>query len=144
MAIIADTGALIALIDDDDRHHSVVADLVSSTREAIFVPSPVVPEVCYLLSENLGADVELEFVRSLATQEFIVEHFTVDDLKRAVEILEKYQDAEFGMVDATVMAMAERMKIKTILTIDRRDLSLFRPRHCDAFTLVPDLQPARK
>jgi hypothetical protein len=144
MAIIADTGALIALIDDDDRHHSAVAGFVSSTRETIFVPSPVVPEVCYLLSENLGADVELEFVRSLATQEFFVEHFTVDDLKRAVEILEKYQDADFGMVDATVMAIAERMKIKTILTIDRRDLSLFRPRHCDAFTLVPDLQPARK
>ncbi len=144
MAIIADTGALIALIDEDDRRHSVVAEYVSSTREAIFVPSPVVPEVCYLLSENLGADVELEFVRSLAAQEFIVEHFTVDDLKRAVEILEKYQDAEFGMVDATVMAMAERMKIKTILTIDRRDFSLYRPRHCEAFTLVPNLPPAKK
>lgn len=144
MAIIADTGALIALIDEDDRRHSVVADFVSSTREAIFVPSPVVPEVCYLLSENLGADIELEFVRSLAAREFIVEHFTVDDLKRAVEILEKYQDAEFGMVDATVMAMAERLKIKTILTIDRRDFSLFRPRHCEAFTLVPDLPPSKK
>ncbi len=144
MAIIADTGALIALIDDDDRHHSAVADFASSTHEAIFIPSPVVPEVCYLLSENLGADVELEFVRSLAKQEFFVEHFTVDDLKRAVEILEKYQDAEFGMVDATVMAMAERMKIKTIMTIDRRDFSLFRPRHCDAFTLVPDLPPLKK
>jgi predicted nucleic acid-binding protein len=48
------------------------------------------------------------------------------------------------MVDATIMAMAERLKIKTILTIDRRDFSLFRPRHCDAFTLVPALPPARK
>jgi predicted nucleic acid-binding protein len=42
------------------------------------------------------------------------------------------------------MAMAERMKIKTILTIDRRDFSLYRPRHCEAFTLVPNLPPAKK
>jgi hypothetical protein len=74
----------------------------------------------------------------------LLEPFTLDDLSRAIEILEQYRDAEFGMVDATVMAMAERMKIKTILTIDRRDFSFFRPRHCDAFTLVPDLPPVKK
>jgi hypothetical protein len=144
MAIIADTGPLIALIDDDDHHHAAVAHYVISTRDAILVPSPVIPEVCYMLSDNLGPEVELQFVRSLAAREFRVEHFAIDDLSRAVEILEQYRDAEFGMVDATVMAMAERLKIKTILTIDRRDFSLFRPRHCDAFTLVPDLPPGRK
>lgn len=143
MAIIADTGALIALIDQDDQYHAAVAQYVSTTREAILVPSPVIPEVSYMLAENLGTEVELQFVRALAAREFSIEHFTLDDLQRAVEILEKYRDAEFGTVDATVMAMAERLKIKTILTIDRRDFSLFRPRHCDAFTLVPDL-PARK
>lgn len=144
MAVIADTGALVAQADGDDQYHAVIDRFLSRTREVIIVPSPVVPEVCYLLSENLGAEVELKFVRSLAAQELSVEHFTVEDLKRAVEILEQYRDAEFGMVDATVMAMAERMKIKTILTIDRRDFSLFRPRHCEAFTLVPDLPPSKK
>ena len=61
------------------------------------------------------------------------------DLVRAVEILEQYADAEFGMVDATLMAMAERLRIQTVLTLDHRDFSIFRPKHCRAFRLVPDL-----
>jgi len=138
MAIIVDTGPLYALADADDQYHRAVAKFVAATVETLIVPSPVVPEVCYLLGEYLGAAAETKFLRSLAGQELLLEHFTTKDLTRAVEILEQYRDAEFGMVDATVMAMAERLKIQTVLTIDRRDFSIFRPKHCRAFRLVPE------
>ncbi len=141
MAIVADTGPLYSLADRKDPYHRIVTDYVASVDEIIIVPSQVLPEVCYLLLESMGTEAELSFLRALTNRELAIEHFTEEDLVRAVEILEKYRDAKFGMVDATVMAMAERLKIKTILTIDRRDFSLFRPRHCDAFTLVPDLPP---
>ena len=59
------------------------------------------------------------------------------DLRRVVEILEQYQNARFGMVDASTMAIAERLKIEVILTLDRRDFTIYRPRHCNAFRLVP-------
>jgi hypothetical protein len=144
VAIIADTGPLYSLADKKDPYHRIVASYVASVEETIIVPSQIMPEVCYLLLESIGTEAELSFLRALTNRELAVEHFTEEDSARAVEILEKYRDAEFGVVDATVMAMAERLKIKTILTLDRRDFSLFRPRHCDAFTLVPDLPPARK
>ena len=140
MPILADTGALLALLDADDKHHRTMVTYVTSSRELFLVPSPVVMELSYMLLENLGAEAELSFLRALANRELLLEHFTLPDLERAIEILEQYRDAELGMVDATVMAMAERLKIKTILTIDRRDFSLFRPRHCAAFTLVPELK----
>ncbi|MGH9937673.1 MAG: type II toxin-antitoxin system VapC family toxin [Blastocatellia bacterium] len=143
MAIIADTGALLAMSDEDDDYHRIVVRFITSIKEAVIVPSPVVGELCYMLLENLGTEAELNFLRSLAKREMLLEHFTHHDLDRAIEILEQYRDAEFGVVDALTMAMAERLKIKTILTIDRRDFSLFRPRHCDAFTLVPDLPPGK-
>jgi predicted nucleic acid-binding protein len=138
MAIIVDTGPLYALADADDQSHRAVAKFVAATRETLIVPSPVVPEVCYLLGEYLGADAEIEFLQSLIGQELLLEHLNTKDLQRAVEILKQYHDAEFGMVDASVMAMAERLKIRTVLTIDRRDFGMFRPKHCDAFLLVPE------
>jgi predicted nucleic acid-binding protein len=138
MAIIVDTGPLYALADTDDQYHRAVSKFVAATVETLIVPSPVVPEVCYLLGKYLAADAETAFLRSLVTQELLLEHFTTKDLARAVEILEQYRDAEFGMVDATVMAMAERLRIQTVLTIDRRDFSIFHPKHCRAFRLVPE------
>ena len=138
MAIIVDTGPLYALADGDDQHHRAVAKFVGATRETLIVPSPVVPEVCYLLAEYLSEDAEIKFLQSLVSQELLLEHFNTKDLQRAVEILKQYRDAEFGMVDATVMAMAERLKIQTVLTIDHRDFGMFRPKHCDAFRIVPE------
>jgi len=73
-----------------------------------------------------------------------LEHPTGKDLERVTEILEQYRDARFGMVDATLMAMAERLKIEVILTLDRRDFGIYRPRHVASFRLVPDLSPPRK
>ena len=144
MAIVADTGALLALIDRDDKHHQPMVRFVTNNPETFIVPSPVVTELCYMLVEHIGTAAELTFLRALAKREMVLEHFTLHDLHRAIEILEQYHDAELGMVDATIMAMAERMKIKTILTLDRRDFGLFRPIHCEAFTLVPDLPRAKK
>jgi predicted nucleic acid-binding protein len=138
MAIIVDTGPLYALADADDQYHRAVAKFVAATRETLIVPSPIIPEVCYLLGEYLGANAETEFLQSLIGQELLLEHFNTKDLQRAVDILKQYHDVGFGMVDATVMAMAERLKIQTVLTIDHRDFGMFRPKHCDAFRIVPE------
>ncbi|MGD1908639.1 MAG: type II toxin-antitoxin system VapC family toxin [Leptolyngbyaceae cyanobacterium] len=56
---------------------------------------------------------------------------------RVASILERYIDSKVDFVDACVMAMAERLNILTILTIDQRDFRLFRPSHCESFTLLP-------
>jgi len=40
-------------------------------------------------------------------------------------------------VDASIVAVGERLRINTILTTDRRHFSLFRPRHCRSFTILP-------
>lgn len=144
MAVIVDTGPLYALADKDDEHHDIVKRYVSEIHEALIVPSPVVPEVCYLLLEYLGAEAEVQFLRSLVNQELLLEHLTTKDIGRAIEILEQYRDARFGMVDAAIMAMAERLKIEVVLTLDHSDFSIYRPKHCDAFRLVPELSQRRK
>jgi uncharacterized protein len=42
-----------------------------------------------------------------------------------------------GLVDASVITIAERLRIGTIATLNRRDFTVVRPRHVEAFELVP-------
>ena len=66
-----------------------------------------------------------------------VEELTIADLRRSLDLMRRYEDAQIGFVDATVVAIAERLKLQRILTTDRRDFSLVRPCHCKQFELLP-------
>ena len=53
------------------------------------------------------------------------------------EILEEYADSRLDFVDATIVALAERLNITRVLTLDRRDFSIIRPAHCSYFEILP-------
>ncbi|MBI5419807.1 MAG: hypothetical protein HZA60_06950, partial [Deltaproteobacteria bacterium] len=58
-------------------------------------------------------------------------------LVRAVELITAYSDSNIGAVDASLAAIAERLKISSLLTTDRRHFSIIQPNHCKGFTLLP-------
>lgn len=59
------------------------------------------------------------------------------DLDRVAELVEKYDDLPLGTVDASVIALAERLNITTVVTLDRRDFGIARPAPLPALTLLP-------
>lgn len=61
----------------------------------------------------------------------------MSDLDRMAELVEKYADFPLGLVDASVIAVAERLGADEIATLDRRHFSVVRPAHLQAFTLLP-------
>jgi predicted nucleic acid-binding protein len=136
-AILVDTGPLYAMADRDDDWHARVVRFLGRSRDELVVPVAVLPEAAYLLGAHLGADAERKLVRSVASGEMALAELTVRDLRRTLELLERYAAARIGFVDASVVATAERLGITRILTTDRRDFSLVRPRHCKAFELLP-------
>lgn len=135
--MIIDTGLLIAAASRRDRHHEAARTILSH-RGTKVIPEPVVVETCYMMGSRLGQDVELAFLQSLQTRTFVVEQITRTDRARIIELLEGYKDAMIGYVDAAVAAVAERLRDGVIATLDRRDFTLIRPRHVEAFTLVPE------
>jgi hypothetical protein len=139
VATLVDTGPLFALAHETDRYHQPIKKYCSTHRDTWIVPAPVVTEMCIGILDRLGADAELAFLRSLAAKEMLVEEVAHAYLERAIEILEQYRDAEFGMVDGTTIAIVERLKIEVILRLDRRDFGMYQPKHCAAFRLVPDV-----
>jgi predicted nucleic acid-binding protein len=138
VAIIVDTGPLFALAHESDYYHDAIKKYLLKRRDTLLVPLPVVTETCIVLLDRLGPEAEFIFLRSIAKKELHVEQVSDSDFTRIAEILEQYREAEFGMVDAATMAIAERLKIDTVLTLDRRDFGIYRPRHCPAFHLVPE------
>jgi uncharacterized protein len=64
-------------------------------------------------------------------------HPLPSDYLRAAELVEKYADFPLGTVDSLIVAMAERLRVTTILTLDRRHFGAIKPLHCESFTLVP-------
>ena len=137
MAIIADTSGLLALADMDSRAHAAVRGYVEAGNEPLVVPITVLPELDYMVASRLGLRAELAVLRDAASGEFRVEAVTAADLARSVAVIEQYADSDIGLVDATLVAVAERLRISKVLTLDRPHFSLVRPKHCAAFSIVP-------
>lgn len=135
--IIIDTGIVYALADRKDTWHKKSVDFMEKFGGRLILPSPAIPEVCYLMNKFLGEAVERKFLDSLIRRELLTEHFNIHDLKRSGEILKKYRDLNIGFVDASIVAISERLGISKILTADRRHFSAIQPGHCAAFTLLP-------
>jgi predicted nucleic acid-binding protein len=77
------------------------------------------------------------FVSSIRPDAVQVESPTAEDLVRVHEILEQYADSQLDFTDAAIVAIAERLAITRVYTLDRRDFSIVRPIHCDYFELLP-------
>ncbi|MBF2089747.1 MAG: PIN domain-containing protein [Synechococcales cyanobacterium K44_A2020_017] len=136
MISIADTGFIVALVDRQDSYYQDVKAIYLQQKE-IIVPQSVLAEVAYLLGRAAGISSVVQFLRSLKTSRFELTALKEEDIAGIGDILEEYQDSRIDFVDASVMAIAERLNLTIVLTLDRRDFSLYRPQHCPAFTLLP-------
>jgi uncharacterized protein len=133
---IADTGFVVALLNQTDSHHQDVTQIYTQ-HPSIILPQTVLAEVAYLLGREAGISAVYKFLRGLPASRFQLTALTPPDVIRIAEILEQYVDSRIDFVDASVMAIAERYNSKIILTLDQRDFRLFRPHHCDAFEIFP-------
>lgn len=137
MAIVADSGAIYALYDADDRHHTDVRAVLADEPGPIIVPCAILGELDYLLRVHLGVDAELDFVDGLASGAYTLEPLTKPDLVRCRELIARYRDLDLGLADAAVIAAAERLGIDRILTLDERDFRAVRSKRGRPFVLLP-------
>lgn len=138
MALILDTGPLYASLDRRDRDHGRCRRLIEETDDALLIPSPVLPEVDYLVSERMGPAPMLALLADVERAAYLVEDLTRDDYPRVRELMDRYADQDLGFVDASVLAVVERLGERKVATLDRRHFSVVRPRHVEALELLPE------
>lgn len=136
MAVIIDTSAIIALADKADKNHKKAVNFTSKNKDVFIVPITVLPEACYLLNEHISDSAEIIFLTSLSNGEVQVEDFKSADFDRVLEILQKYRDLRIGFVDASIVALAERLNVNKLFTFDRKHFSAIRFKRAH-FDLLP-------
>ena len=136
--IVVDTGFLVALLDADDRHHERCATWLAGNDEALVVPIPVVTETCYFVERDGGPELEADFLESFGPNEiFEMIDLRPGDWSRTVDLVRTYADLPLGVVDASVVAIAERLGSRQIATLDHRHFTVVRPAHATVFELIP-------
>lgn len=137
MSQLLDTGFLYALLNSNETRHADVLRASQSVRGTIYLPTVVTTEVAYLIQRDLGSDVLAEFIEMLAIDSFVLVDPTVADFQRAAAVVRQYRDSQIDFVDAILVAIAERLQVVRILTIDTRHFRMFRPKYCPAFDILP-------
>ena len=118
--IVADTGALIALFDRSDRHHDDLRLIYEQDPDAWVLPWAILPEVDYLTAAHLGPKAQDLWLADLTAGSFNVEWGRAEDLVAAERLCRRHRALRIGLVDAVVIAVAERLRAPAIATLDLR------------------------
>jgi uncharacterized protein len=137
MALICDTGPLLAALDAADPDHERCAQLLLDVDEDLVVPTLVLAEVDCWFHERLTPQAWLDFLDDVVAGAYRCEPPAPADLVRCHELQAQYHDLRLGVVDASVIALAERLRQPAVATLDHRHFSVVRPRHVEALDLLP-------
>jgi uncharacterized protein len=137
VALVLDTGPLLAALDAADPDHPACAALLLDSTEDLVVPALVLAELDYWCARRLSTDAWLLFLDDVLAGAYRIEPPTDRDLRRARDIQATYRDLGLGVVDASIIALVERLGEPKVATLDRRHFATVRPNHVDALRILP-------
>ena len=136
-ALICDTGALIDYLVEGAPDHKLFRHAIDRARTR-YVPGLVLAEVDYFLRDERQA--MQVFMQDLASGAFTYTPPTIGQLARAMDVDRRFADLGLGLVDGSIVALAELLGIRRLATRDVRHFSAVRLRDGRSFDLV--VQPA--
>jgi uncharacterized protein len=131
---LIDTSALVALVDTSDRWHPDCLEAATSLSHPLATTSAVLTEFFHFRGQPRH---HLEAAWRLARSHSI-KVLSIDDgdLPHLQRLMLKYADLPMDFADATLVRMAEREGLTTILTVDR-DFGVYRIGGRKAFRVLP-------
>ncbi len=121
--IFVDTGAWVALADEDDIHHKDAASIFPSllkTHKGLITSNLVVAESYILMLKGLGHGAAINFLERINSSPRIARIYSTSDIEsNAEEILRKYQDQDFSYTDAVSFAIMKMQRLKKSFSFDR-------------------------
>ncbi len=132
-ALICDTGALLDYLVENAADHRLFRHAIDTARTR-YIPALVLAEVDYFLRNERKA--MQTFMQDVARGAFTCVPPSLDQLARAMEIDRRYADLGLGLVDGSVVALAEALGIRRLATRDVRHFSAVRLADGGSFDLV--------
>jgi len=121
-SIVVDAGPLIALFDRDDRHHGRAVKFMQNRRAQLITNLPVLTEAAFVLRFSIDAQRDM---LGWAQMALTIDLGTTGDLPRIMALLDKYRDLPADFADASIVAMAERLNVSRVATVDS-DFAVYR------------------
>lgn len=123
--MILDTSLLLAAFVPDQHMHEACAQVLVSARPRVISPL-VLAELDYLTAQLAGVNAELSLLSELCSGAYELAVFTLDDLTRARELVERYRDLPLGLTDASLVVLADRYDTDIIGSLDQRHFRVVR------------------
>ena len=122
--ILVDTGPLVALFDPRDGDHARCVKRLAMIEEPLCTTIPVLTEAFHLLSPgSIGAQRLMDFI---AAGGLGVRDLDSAGLQRAFALMVRYADHPMDLADASLVVLAETLKLRTVFTLDRNDFTTYR------------------
>lgn len=125
---LLDSGPLIALFDADDRWHRRVASAVRGFRGELIASAAGVTEAAWITG-RLAPRVFHDMIAWLARGAVTICNIESNDLPRIADLARKYRDLDPDFPDLALLALAERLAVYSVLTVDERDFAVYRLRN---------------
>jgi len=117
--VFVDTSAFYALADESDHNHPRAKDAYESLIKVNLVTTDYVLLECwFLIGSHLGRQKAISFWDGLRSGIVDMINVDVQDLNQTREIIDRFPDQDFSLVDASSFAVMERERIKTVFTFD--------------------------
>jgi len=132
---LLDTGPWVALLDRSENAHEACKEWFQRFSGQLYTTEPVLTEVMYLLSFSMPAQhAAIDFVLKGAVT---LVPSDVQALMAMRSLMEKYADLPMDFADASLVYLAEETGILHVVTLDRRDFSVYRTTQNYPFKVSP-------
>jgi len=132
--VLADAGALIALLDPSDSHHYECVEVLKNIRDPLATVWPAVAEAMHLLAGVPRAHDGLCDMLSDGAVQLL--HLDAADVPRLKALMKKYRDRPMDFADAALVRAAEREGLTRIVSFDA-DFAIYRLPGRARFTVLP-------
>lgn len=132
---LIDTGALLALLDRDDKWHAACVAAFNRMRLPLGTTAAVLTEFFHLLgSGRRDHDAAWRLLHSGA---IVLVGMDGADLPALQSLMERYRDRPMDFADATLVHAGSKLRLTDILTIDHNDFETYRMTGRRRFRIFP-------
>ena len=134
-SVLLDTGPILAILNGEDHWHEECHRTLQNLHKPLLTSEAVLAEVFYMVSDAyFMVERAWTFVRSGS---LTLAKIADDDFPALSRLMHQYRDRPMDFADATLVHLAQRESLSTILTIDVADFQTYRIGGQKRFRILP-------
>jgi uncharacterized protein len=136
---LIDTGAILAILDKSDQWHTSCRATIRQLRWPLLTSEAVLAELFHMVGDSpFRKEATWKFLRSGAILLASIQH---SEFHHIHALMSRYADRPMDFADATLVYLAARESIETILTVDQTHFSVYRIAGKRRFRVFPLERP---